>query len=618
MTAAISYFLLVLLAGVAGLILPGLAWKIWSLAENQDSLEHLADILGISIAVNAVLALIFFLGGVRLSATTLAGLYLVICLFALAGAILRNRVELPAHRTIQSWILAFLLFGVFIAWRLYQARDLVLPAWVDSLHHVLIVRKILEYGGLPPDLTPYLPVPFYYHYVFHSLSAVFAFWARLAPDQAVLILGQILNAAVCLSVYRLAKVLWGDVSRAGAAALLVAFFSHMPAYYLTWGRYTLLTGLVLLPLAMASAVEISRGRTDWSVKTHLALLTAGVLLAHYLTAILLALFLILLAFQHLWQNWHLRKIDLPIWSGLIGSSLAGLALAIPWLLRVWEHSQANFRVGTVISSEAVESLASPGYVNYLWYLLGPQRNHFLLGLAVLGLLLVLRNPQGRLLASWTVLVAVLSLPWGLRLGPFRPDHFTIVLFLPMALLVGNLLVRAGEALSQVRSKTWQWAALSLIALGMVIWGIKETRDILNPVTILATEADLEALEWIKENTPEDARFFINVTPWQGGIYRGVDGGAWILPLTGRWSLVPTVLYGYGETTYINQVNLEATQGNSIAHCSDEFWNLIHQLGITHLYIHQTKGSLQPERLTACDQIEPIYHFKEAWVYQVKQ
>ena len=136
-------------------------------------------------------------------------------------------------------------------------------------------------------LSPYLPGPFYYHYAFHTFAAQFAALSGLPPAQAVLILGQLLNAAVGLSVYHLAKTLSKDWRMAGLAALLVTFATKMPAYYLSWGRYTLLTGLVLLPLAMAASMRLLAGeRRYWLAVTF----DGRTPLAHYFTAVLLALF----------------------------------------------------------------------------------------------------------------------------------------------------------------------------------------------------------------------------------------------------------------------------------------------------------------------------------------
>lgn len=52
--------------------------------------------------------------------------------------------------------------------------------------------------------------------------------------------------------------------------------------------------------------------------------------------------------------------------------------------------------------------------------------------------------------------------------------------------------------------------------------------------------------WIDANLPREAGFFINTTQWGFGISRGVDSGAWILPLSGRWTVAPTLFYTVGK------------------------------------------------------------------------
>ena len=414
-------------AGFLTLYLPGAAWQAWSPRPAQDAASRLADAIGLSLAFTALAALAGFVLGLRFSGAGLAGIYTALAL-ALAAGWIRRRHSWTFNPGV---LMALFGFGLFVAWRLYQARSLLLPAWVDSVHHVLIVRVILEKGGLPADLSPYLAVPFYYHYAFHAVAAVFAFWARLAPDQAVLILGQVLNAAICLSVYRLSMTLWKDVRRAAAAALLVAFVFHMPAYYLTWGRYTLLTGLVLLPLAMAAAFEISRSDTlHTEALLRLGVLTGGLFLAHYLAAILLAVFLVLLGLERLWLDFRRRGWDRAVWTGLLAGTGIGILLALPWLARVYQYSAGEFRISAVLGADAPDQVYFSGYLDYLWYLAGPYRNHALLALAAVGLVFALRRGPGRLAGAWGLTLAAFALPWGLRLGPFRPDHLVIVLFLP--------------------------------------------------------------------------------------------------------------------------------------------------------------------------------------------
>jgi hypothetical protein len=132
-------------------------------------------------------------------------------------------------------------------------------------------------------------------------------------------------------------------------------------------------------------------------------------------------------------------------------------------------------------------------------------------------------------------------------------------------------------------------------------------DIVNPVTVLVTEEDIEALHWIRENTPEDARFFINTTHWQNGVYRGVDGGGWILPYIGRWAIVPTVFYGWSPDGEENrQLRDWGEAASEIDTCSDEFWRLAKEADLDYVYIRERKGSLQPEGLENCEGIEKIY------------
>ena len=45
-----------------------------------------------------------------------------------------------------------------------------------------------------------------------------------------------------------------------------------------------------------------------------------------------------------------------------------------------------------------------------------------------------------------MLLCLLSLPWSLRIGPFRQDHYVIILFFPAAILLAELLIEAAGAL----------------------------------------------------------------------------------------------------------------------------------------------------------------------------
>jgi len=120
----------------AALLLPGLAWWLWLGDRRKDGAQALAEIIAISASFIALGALGFYT--VRLKVTPLLlGLVLGLCFgIALAGLIRRGKGAFN-----KTWLFALLGLAVALAWRFWQARDLVLPNWVDSQHHVLIVRK---------------------------------------------------------------------------------------------------------------------------------------------------------------------------------------------------------------------------------------------------------------------------------------------------------------------------------------------------------------------------------------------------------------------------------------------------------------------------------------------
>ena len=148
------------------------------------------------------------------------------------------------------------------------------------------------------------------------------------------------------------------------------------------------------------------------------------------------------------------------------------------------------------------------------------------------------------------------------------------------------------------------AGLAVVSLCLI--GVRETRSITNPVTILATHADRQALDWISKNTPQEARFLINAASWQSNTYRGVDGGYWIMSYTGRQQILPPAVYIWGSIDYITQVNDWAKRVAQLKDCSPEFWSLVQDSKSTYVYVREGAGSLQASALNACQRLKPIY------------
>ncbi len=619
------------LAAVLVLILPGLALLAWLDGRKRDVFLGLADSIALSVSLTTLFGLACFLLG--FSPGVWGGLvFYALALLALTAALLRQNWALAGAKNLlrRAWRPALAaLFGLAllagaVAWRFYQARPLAFPAWVDSVQHTLVTIQIIETGGLPDTMDPYLPgAPFYYHYGFHILAAAFAQWTGMAPDQAVLWLGQFIHALLGLGMYSLGRSLGLKKGGSLLAALLATFVMQMPAYYLTWGRFTLLTGLAVLFPAMSAALDVRRKPDDGAALLRLGVLIAGLCLTHYLAVVMMVLFLGILGVEALVRDLRGRRPFLSFsLLRLAGPSLLGALAALPWMLRVLQNQPASLDV--VLPGEGAADWT------YLTYLLGPRYNHILMGMAagafalsllMLGLELAHKRPDNHTavragFALWTLLLLLLALPFGLRLGPFRPDHYVIILFIPASIWLGGLLAESAAAIREVWNRWAGWGAMLLVMALLVGLGLRETRSVLNPVTLLADKMDRAALDWVNQNVPDTARFYINATHWQGGVYRGLDGGAWIVPYTGRQALVPPISYMWLPEEEYTKINGWAQQTTRLKGCTPDFWQLVREAGLTHVYLRQGRGTLQPEMLTDCPRLRVVYREGGVWIYEI--
>jgi hypothetical protein len=114
-----------------------------------------------------------------------------------------------------------------------------------------------ERGQAPLSLRPYLPIDqLPYHWGYHVLVAAAMRLSSLNLPQTMLFTGQALNVLHVLAAAGLAAYLWRRPLAGVAAALAVGLLSILPAYYVSWGRYTQLTGLLLLPPLMIAWLEL--------------------------------------------------------------------------------------------------------------------------------------------------------------------------------------------------------------------------------------------------------------------------------------------------------------------------------------------------------------------------
>ncbi|OGO12645.1 MAG: hypothetical protein A2Y53_05410 [Chloroflexi bacterium RBG_16_47_49] len=514
-----------------------------------------------------------------------------------------------------------LIFLFSLTIRLVMIRDLATPAWVDSIHHALLTRLVLSLGAYPSSYLPYLDIsPTAYHPGFHSIVAAFTWLSNLNIAQAMLILGQVLNAAAVFSVYLLAKTLTRSSTSGLFAAIITGFLAPMPAYYTSWGRYTELTGLLILPAAFALIQLLKNGKSTqrkyWIIFLG-ALASGGLFMVHYRVIV----FLGCLIFTSLVIFLLFRKREPshnPAWFLFLVFMVATVAVLLvsPWMFQTIEST-----VLPVINSTGTSSV--PFFQDFSWAYLTAALGKQTLVIAGLGLVwgMIKRKHFAYLLLLWTFFLFIIANFDALRLpggGMINNTSVEIMLFIPISILGGYFL---DQLITHWRDLIPKFLVIPVygIFIFFIGWvafiGARQLVTIINPITILSRNADIPAIEWINENIPEKETIVINPFAWGYGLYAGNDGGYWISPLSGNLTLPPPVLYGLAsDRSRIKElsqriINLST---NPMA-----LWEFLSSNQLNYLYIGAKGGVLSPEKLSASDLFTIRYHKDGVWIFSLK-
>lgn len=568
-------FLLQAVGAAAALwLLPGLALLRWLWPGRLAGLMRLAVALCAGLALPPLGLLLFDLVGLPWNRWVTLG-YVAAAALAL---VLRSSSARPRLRGMAraagAWP-ALALTGLSllaVIGRLYLVRDLPVGLWGDSYHHTLMAQLLVDNQGLFTNWLPYASLAtFTYHFGFHANVALFHWLTGLPVTQSVVVVGQLLSAATLPAAYAL--IAWLSRSQAAGlwAALLAGFINIQPAYYYNWGRYTQLTGQVLLAaVVIAWLAALERPRLGWRPVLLAAALTAGLLLTHYIVSLFAAMFLALYLLARLLRRPALSEAGRL---ALGGATIGGLALvlAAPWLANTLSGFLVRNAAGFV--NGGVDAARIAGYAT-LTPIPPLMLKSYLMALGAVGFLIALAHRAWRvaLLAAWAGLMLFAVVPYLVGLpGSGVIDSFVvyIALYLPVVPL-------AAYALGTAQGWAERWArrpALAAAGAALVagsVWGYGWQLDHLYaPEHQLFTPADARAVDWIKANTPAEALFFVNAFPAYGGtLIAGSDGGWWLPLLAGRATNLPPLTYGSErglEAGFAERVNslAEALRGRPL-------------------------------------------------------
>ncbi|MCB8990837.1 MAG: hypothetical protein H6664_08875 [Ardenticatenaceae bacterium] len=525
--------------------------------------------------------------------------------------------ELQRNKNRLSPLLLVFLLILALAVRLLVVRDVNVPLWVDASRHGLITAVMRDSGQTISDYGDYLPVSrFPYHYGFHTLSASLALltgpFGKQQLPELLLIFGQLLNALVPLAVYAALWLLTRRREVGLLAAFLVAQPFFFPGYYVTWGRFTQLTAMLLMPLALALTWLLVRGGWAWRRAWWLlALLLAGLFLIHFRVFSYFLPFVGLVWLVGMGRNGRYLAL----------SAGMGLLLISP---RLWQLLSITDPARAINASSVTGYNAFPtGYLKAGW-----EQEYVALAGLCLALVFVAgfgRRRWAMLPLTLTAWVAALFLLLaGEQLGLpqtwlVNVNSMYITLFLPLAIVLAVTAVHIGRWL--LRQRWWLQMTGSLLAgvllAAQLLFGVRNQVGLLNPQTVLVQPPDLAGLVWVDEHVPETAVIAVNSWQWLGNTWAGYDGGAWLTPLTQRQTTTPPADYIYNAdlAQQVRAFNEAAEQVENWADPTQAEW--LRQQGVTHIFVGARPGGMfDPATLARNPLLQVVYTQDGVFVFEI--
>jgi len=641
---------------VAILLLPG-----WLLLDSAGIKFSAALALGLSLSLIPLLMTWSSTLGIVWDRERVLGISLALGLLALWRLWSRRRQVQGFPFTVHAISLAAIFALAFMV-RLIMVRDLSAPPWVDSVHHGTITRLILERGQLPETYAPYINIDnARYHSGYHVILATFIWLSALDLPQAMLILGQVLNASMVLAVYLFTTTLTRDRMAGVFAALISGVITPMPAYYTSWGRYTQLTGLLILPTSyklirdliekqasLFPRASLTQGiKQNWKDYLLASISCAGLFLIHYrviafLGCLLIADYIIRRlreCFGRVRTKWSKTEgasnntnntTPLPqpftLFDSLVQEIITITIVAFLSILFILPWLPATLTSLFIPKLSLWQGARTAAFDGFAWNYLTAAWGKYSLYLAGLGILWsVLRRPSFvPTLILWTGLLFLLANlgVWGLAGSGFiNNTSVAITLFIPISTLGGYFLAQL-LALRKRLAREWMRIAYTLVfgsvSLVLALQAARHLLPILNPITFLFRPEDARAAAWIAQHIPPDETIVINPFAWGYGLFAGNDGGYWITPLSGRKTLPPPVLYALDNNIEnVKHMNALIQQIINYGQNPEQLYALLKENGLNYLFIGRRGGIFSPRLLEESPLFRVIYKAEGTWVFQLK-
>lgn len=544
---------------IALFTIPGLVLVTWLPKEWQwDALSKWSLATGLSIATYPAL-----LYGTRL----LASSFSFTSEFVISG--LAFGFVIIVWRFRQSWrtlfnfsfmeVMTMTVFGFTLGTRFWLIQDQPYPASPDSFHHTLITQLVARTGQLPETLDPYYQIPLaMYHLGLYAISGLAQLISDAPAHTAVLWVAQVLNGLCGVGLYLLLKHRVNHFAGL-VGALVVGLFSFQPAWLSSWGRFTVVASGTLLPFAwLLTLMAIDQWKkvanfrqiSFWLIGVS-ALATASTFLLHYRVAgYYLPLLVITLSWEAL-KAYKVKRLTI-FWSGVGILGLITLAMISP---AVWSALQAFIHFNEQNNQfTAVNAEQRALYFDYplTWVTDLGARPWLWMLTAISGLWGIWRRSGIIIISLLWLLVLFLEGNIYLLNIPFlaftNMSAVLISLYLPIGTIIGAALGELWTSSYRATNHYVNLGVVGTLVIAAIVTGQARSRERIEQYYFV-TQADVEAMNWIRENTPLDARFAVNTHFFSSNFAHGTDAGYWIPYFTQRSTTSATMLLPLGATVY---------------------------------------------------------------------
>jgi len=522
-----------------------------------------------------------------------------------------ERFSIKLHEVV-IWILSA-TSGLIILWSL---RFQVAGLGSDSYHHTLIAQLIHDNGGLPNNYQPATDqlISFSYHYGYHAAMAALMWLSGWESRLLVLASGALLVMVSTLSIALLAEELTERPIAGIVAGAFIGFVIIFPMYFLNWGRYPQLAALALFPVFLQMIIanfKDDNRSINFRKIILFALVAAGIAITHYRVTIMAALAVILLVVFIRKNDKYSLKNNFRFLLPLL--LIAGLALLFfgPWLWQVIQSHQVGYsiRVADIDASYySIKRLDSNA--------IGYPTNIIVILFTISGLV------WGGIKKKWyiiwmTIWAGSMLLLSGPKLFSGLMDRISVIisLYLPIAIIVGWIVE---EIYTRVNA-SYRKVVVTLFLL-ILIWSgyVAINKNLVG--TGFVTPEDLDAAQWIKTNTPDDAYFMVNTYKFgfSSNFVIGIDAGYWLPLIANRRTVTIPMIFDvemFRQPDGLNQLLGFYNLGADLT--TPKAVDYLEKEKVSYVYIGEQGGQIDVNLLVISDNYSLVYQKDHVYVFQTE-